>query len=613
MIFHRGITCLACGERQVWDGGAGVNWQGIGRTAKGDFMRRFLLALLVSVVLAGCSVDVTVTNEAAAATPIPTYTPTLSPSATPAMTRTRNAAATTATPSTTPPPVPTATRSDGLPTPLPPPVWAEGITPLLTLDHGEASWSPTSNEVLLAVCPPYWPSEMELPPNGTIYYAAAPEFTTLTPVFTDFYCPGMLSISDGVDITWSQDGQQAIFVGVDPENYYDLASLDWGPATVWSWQPGQTAVGTIISETHTVRVPSILTWVDEETLLLSSYASGGNYEGLLLNVRVGEVSSNFYAHGQGDAFRPSSRYIGTGEGIDFTVTVMAIAIDLLWSSPESYVSAYDNEVLWLTRPQANQLPIPNSAFQDWLPDTDTMLVRTWLITDPELCLQEQPCVEDNQLQWWDVAADQLQPFLPFGLNATLSPNGNIVAVTTAGPVEISSDGQPLQELPAPENTDSSNNYLLLVDRVNGKVLLPSLPARYGEQFSPDGQYLAFYSPQQLLRDTEGRPTGDALPEAIRHLNLLDLTDRQLFTAVPVSSDSYPLSFLWSPDSRRILFRDASENLMVYDLPTQKLIAITVNGKNQISRASWSFNGQYLSLELHVDFETEKVVIIHVPE
>lgn len=597
----------------MWEGGVGVNWQGIGRTTKGDGMRRFLLALLVSVVLAGCAVDEMVTREIAAASPIPTHTPTLSPSATPTTTQTRSAAATIITPSATPTPIPTATRSDGLPTSLPAPVWAEGITPLLTLDHGEASWSPTSNEVLLAVCPPYRPSEMELPPNGTIYYAAAPEFTPLTPIFTDFYCPGMLSISEGVDITWSQNGQKAIFVGVDPKNYYDLASLDWGPATIWSWQPGQTTVNTIISETHTVRVPSILTWVDEETLLLSSYASGGNYEGLLLNVRAGEVSSNFYAHGQGDAFRPSSRYIGTGEGIDFTVTVMAIAIDLLWSSPESYVSAYDNEVLWLTRPQANQLPIPNSAFQDWLPGTDTMLVRTWLITDPELCLQDQPCVEANQLQWWDVAADQLQPFLPFGLNATLSPNGDTIAVTTAGPVEISTDGQPLQELPAPENTDSSNYYLLLVDRVSGRALLPSLPTRYDKQFSPDGQYLAFYTTQQLVVDAEGRPTGDALPGTTRQLNVLDLTNRQLLTAAPVSSDIYPLSFLWSPNSRKILFRDTSENLMVYDLQTRKLISITVNGKNQISRASWSFDGQYLSFELFIDFEEGKVVIIRVPE
>ena len=60
-------------------------------------------------------------------------------------------------------------------------------------------------------------------------------------------------------------------------------------------------------------------------------------------------------------------------------------------------------------------------------------------------------------------------------------------------------------------------------------------------------------------------------------------------------------------------RDVSENLMVYDLQTRKLIPITVNGKNQISRASWSFDGQYLSFELYVDFETGKVVIIRVPE
>lgn len=92
--------------------GVGVNWQGIGRTTKGDFMRRFLLALLVSVVLAGCGVDVTVTNEVAAAMPtlpapnvtpspvptsVPTHTPTLTPSP-----------SSTATPQVTP--SPTLTR-----------------------------------------------------------------------------------------------------------------------------------------------------------------------------------------------------------------------------------------------------------------------------------------------------------------------------------------------------------------------------------------------------------------------------------------------------------------------------------------------------------------------
>ncbi|MBK9050351.1 MAG: PD40 domain-containing protein [Chloroflexi bacterium] len=225
------------------------------------------------------------------------------------------------------------------------------------------------------------------------------------------------------------------------------------------------------------------------------------------------------------------------------------------------------------------------------------------------------------MQWWDVAADQLQPFLPFGLDATLSPTGDTIAVTTAGPVEISGDGQPLQELPAPENTDSSNNYLLLVDRVSGKALLPSLPTRYDKQFSPDGQYLAFYTTRQLLLDAEGRPTGDTVPGSTKQLNildlttlqLLDLTSNQLLNAIPVAPDYYPLSFLWSPDSRKILLRDALANLMVYDLQTGKLIHITVNGENQIWRASWSFDGQYLSFELYVDFETEKVVIIRVPE
>lgn len=66
------------------DGGVRVNWQGIGRTAKGDFMRRFLLALLVSVVLAGCAVDEMVTREIAAATP--TLTPAPSATSTPSPT-----------------------------------------------------------------------------------------------------------------------------------------------------------------------------------------------------------------------------------------------------------------------------------------------------------------------------------------------------------------------------------------------------------------------------------------------------------------------------------------------------------------------------------------------
>lgn len=582
---------------------------------KNVFSYLFLFVLLWLVGCGPVPVTPTETVEIAAASPFPTYTPTLSPSATPTMTRTRSAAATplvleedvlakaTAIPSatTTPTHPPTVT-------PLPTPVWAEGITPLLTLNHGEASWSPTSNEVLLAVCPPYRPSEMELPPNGTIYYAAAPEFTTLTPIFTDFYCPGMWSISAGVDTTWSLDGQKVVFVGIDAKKYYGWWHLDSGPATIWLWEGQQTTVNTVVSEIQTIRIPSFGDWVNEETLLLSAYASGGTSSGLFLNIRTGEVSSDFYVHGY--SFRPSPHYIGTGEGVDFSMTAMVVSIDLLWTSTEPSITW--DKFLRLSRPQINQLPIPNSTFLDWLPGTDTMLVRTWLITDPELCRQGQPCVEDNQLQWWDVAADQLHPFLPFGLNATLSPTGDTIAVTTTGPIEISGDGQPLQELPAPENTDSST-YLLLVDRVSGKALLPSLPTKYGEQFSPDGQYLAFYTTQQLLLDAEGRPTGDTVPGSTKQLNILDLTSRQLLTIIPATSANHPQSFIWSPDSQKILMRDVSENLMVYDLQTRKLIPITVNGKNQISRASWSFDGQYLSFELYVDFETGKVVIIRVPE
>lgn len=456
---------------------------------------------------------------------------------------------------------------------------------------------------------------MELPPNGTIYYAAAPDLTPLTPIFTDFYCPGMLSISDGVDITWSQDGQQAIFVGIDAKKDYDPASLDWGPATIWSWQRNTSEVITIVSATNTIRVPTFVTWASNNTVLFSDYASGGTYFGYLLNTVTGVISSEFATHGHGSFSidSVSVSYIGANTSYfgDIPVTVMVISIEDAWIPKQT--DPLWGDLIHLNDPyaQINERPMPNSIFLDWLPGTDTMLVRTWLITDPELCLQGQPCVEANELQWWDVAADQLQPFLPFGLNATLSPNGDIIAVTTAGPVEITGDGQPLQELPAPESPDSSN-YLLLVDRVSNKALLPSLPTGYGEQFSPGGQYLAFYTTQQLLLDAEGRPTGGVLPEATKQLNILDLTSRQLLTAVPVSSDSYPLSFLWSPDSQKILFRDMLENLMIYDLQTRKLIPITVNGKNQISRASWSFDGQYLSFDLYIDFMEGKGVIIRVP-
>ena len=592
---------------------------------KSVFSYLFLFVLLWLVGCGPAPVTPAATVEIAAASPIPTYTPTLSPSATP--TSRPSASTDTAeetlifrlTPVSSPTPTPratatiiptsTATRSNETSTPIPPPVWAEGITPLLTLDHGEAFWSPTSNEVLLAVCPPYRPNETDLPPNGTIYYAAAPEFTPLTPVFTDFYCPGMWSISAGVDITWSLDGQKVVFVGIDAKKYYGWWHLDSGPATIWLREGQRATVNTVVSEIQTIRIPSFGDWVNEETLLLSAYASGGTSSGLFLNIRTGEVSSDFYVHGY--SFRPSPHYIGTGEGVDFSMTAMVVSIDLLWTSTEPAVTW--DKFLRLSRPQINQLPIPNSTFLDWLPGTDTMLVRTWLITDPALCRQGQPCVEDNQLQWWDVAADQLQPFLPFGLNATLSPNGDTVAVTTTGPIEISSDGQPLQELPAPENTDSSHNYLLLVDRLSGRALLPSLPTAFSAQFSPDGQYLAFYTAQQLLLDGEGRPTGDTVPGSTKQLNILDLTSRQLLTTIPATSANHPQSFIWSPSSQKILMRDTSENLMVYDLQTRKLIPITVNGKNQISRASWSFDGQYLSFELYVDFETEKVVIIRAPE
>ncbi|MBK9050352.1 MAG: hypothetical protein IPL78_05345 [Chloroflexi bacterium] len=276
---------------------------------KSVFSYLFLFVLLWLVGCGPVPLTPTETVEIAAASPVPTSTHTLSPSATPITTQTRSAAATITTPSATPTPIPTATRSDGLPTPLPAPVWAEGITPLLTLDHGEASWSPTSNEVLLAVCPPYRPSEIELPPAGTIYYAAAPDFTPLTPVFTDFYCPGLLSTSEGVDVTWSPDGQQAVFVGIGANNFSDWVQLDWGPATIWAWQQGQTTANTVVSEIDTIRIPRILTWINRETLLLSTYASGGNtYAGQLLNIYTGVISA--YLYGQGNYFSPTSRYVG---------------------------------------------------------------------------------------------------------------------------------------------------------------------------------------------------------------------------------------------------------------------------------------------------------------
>jgi len=438
-------------------------------------------------------------------------------------------------------PVPTST-------PLPSLVWSESVERVANIrevDSDSIVWSPVVNEFIVHNC---WSALNNEIGQQSIFYAVAPDFSPVKITSDGFICVEPL-----LDMIWSTDGAHILFAGPFPEDHpFHPLNSGWDNSAIWIMDHHGDDSHPINLDQAYGRYMDFIDWMDEQTLVYEAYAGGGHHYTAMLDVSIGEPISWAVVH-IGGGYQPGLDYIGTNTGMTFDGYISAMAVSKTMVNPDTIfdggpfsfcVSKFCNG----NPPDKPPLLESSSRFEDWLPDTNKMLLLTWAAGDyltdfdeESLTSRLDPAVE-TQLQLWDVDAHEVFMLVPQGI--------------------------------------------------------------YG-RFSGDGQYLAFHT---FTVDTiGGEPNAQ-----IHILHLADeqiiLT---LPSAAPVIDYRNQPVFVWSPTSDRMIYQDEQGNWKIIQVPSGSQTSITLNGGGRLSFPQWSSNGQYLSVTVRSETEGG-IAILRVP-
>lgn len=454
-------------------------------------------------------------------------------------------------------------------TPRPEISWSDAF-PITTLQGIGGKWSPTENVFL------YWWSERDK--NG-LYTAAGPEFQPQALVRDEAFGDFLWS-PDGKSILYEADtlqlGARIFFMDANGENTKIIKSKAAGGNYLW-----------------------LKGWLDQEHLIFSSYWGGGHESIAVVNIRTEEAAKvSALIHG-GDLFPAQNGFIPATT----TIAVPDVHQLLVISEKLPSTTLGDGELIGgnvAVLPENQSVPRQDtsSTFQDWMPDSSQILVswahfdiHTWDILDRDLIL-------------WDVERQSLRLIAPDGRSGKFSPDGKLLAYLTEGPAQLSEDRTPQKR--EQNTTDNTGDHIQLLDMASGKVLM-SLPVSTEDdndlfdpqgsttskaQFSPDGRYLAFFSPGEVQVDSNGWPFQVESPDTSQtRLNVLDLLEKKLVWSAASSAQA---GFSWSPTSRLLIFQNNTFNWQLFDLMYMQLTSITTRFGKYVGEPGWSFDGQYLS-------------------
>jgi hypothetical protein len=558
---------------------------------------RFYWFLLLVPVLAACQPDnepfatvavtrVTLTATVTTAVPPPTNTPTLpaTATATPTAVQTALAALPVRTipanveafseielptlpprPTQTPRPTLTPTPVTATPTATPPLEWNAGIEVITTIPESGVVWSPSRNEFLYNTC--LDTSSPELKSTVASIFLV----TISNPSHAEELAGNLICTAAGLNLAWTPDGQEILFTSLTVEEANALAEMGYIPfGNIWK-VPRQGAVATVLvpyDQVHSYWAPSFQLWLDSETVLTNGYSSGGHWMGVLLNIVTGEQSAPVAIHA-GNFYEQSVGYISATSGYDFRYQgfVFAASLDGWHEAVDPFGGSHINI---LSREFS-------STFQDWLPGTAEMLVVTWAWEDSLI-----DAWAPTQLQLWNVETDELQLLADNAFYGRYSQDGRFLMYLTGSP-------------------DEAN--LHLVDRQSGQVTFSapnwiSLERFHFDgdhaAFSPDDQYLTFYSSEPMpAMTTAGESPGSY------YLNVLEIASGTILLSVP-THDPFIRESQWSPDGRRFLYEDEQQNWTLVDLPEGQRFSLTVSGGYRLYVPKWSFDGRYLSFSISHD-------------
>ena len=353
-------------------------------------------------------------------------------------------------------------------------------------------------------------------------------------------------------------------------------------------------------------------WMDERTLVAVDYAGPGRLGVYILDYLTNKIIAQAYDSGGNLVFTPNRDYVPIADETSGGVFAMARKEV---SPADSYPGPY---VRSLSRPQAADFPPQPQGrmiFKDWQPGSNRMLVYAYIDDN------YNAVPETARLLVWDVDAEQVSDLAPNGIDGRYSPDGRWLAVTTLGAAALQ-DGK-LALAPAAPIPAESIPTLQLVETASGQVrfslpvvtapddLYPNLTAPnpyYTTRlsFSPDSRYLAFITPSSVETDAEGRPL-ELQSSAAAALNVLDLQSGRIIFAAPASSQ-LPI---WSLQSERLVYQDASGEWQLFDLASGKAAPLTTQGGAQIGRAAWSHAGHFVALYVMEDGKAVHTLIIRV--
>ncbi|MCA9932504.1 MAG: hypothetical protein KC415_01180 [Anaerolineales bacterium] len=399
-------------------------------------------------------------------------------------------------PTTTPVPTLTHTQSPSpMPTNTPTPAatptliwqfllelqWSTDINVIATLAASHVYWAPTKNQFVTDNC------------IGPLGYTTAVLINQVNaPAFSPRdITPQNIPISNicitDFGLNWSPEGEHIIFAGGKSEL---LLHSD-----LWIMDPEGNDVHQFDSEiTRMVWLPTFIDWIDEKTLFFSNYNGGGVDVGRIFDIDT-EASMTLDEIG-GFFNQTSQHYVAVNRFV-----------------PMGGSGLYSNVAGVLPLPDSSQIPQNavhvdstnlyvltyefGSRFEDWLVDTDNMLVTTWdwkQIVDGTLA-------PSTNLQLWEVDTGRLVLLIPGATQGRFSPDGHYLAYTTV------------------DNTGSEDLHIL--DRRTGNIIFSDSNVNGIPVWSPESTYFVYTQVEEGLVMAEvgnGRSTLLALNGGSRLFN-----------------------------------------------------------------------------------------------
>lgn len=486
-------------------------------------------------------------------------------------------------------------------------------------DRRHVQWSPTVNEFLLSDC-----DDVDDNKNTGIFKVSAPLFRIEDITPRSFFCVYTF------DMVWSPTGEYIVTVVPDENNP----------------QPSNSALIAILSQDGSIINSGInfiggafdayfQTWINNETLLFSSYVGGSENEYLVMDIISGEILGRWYSPGL--MLKPGYlEDISQADYVNESGYIRAYrcrgylecsAMTALINDKNGHVAVEGKQGLSITFPDQGvfDLEKPMSLPLDWMPNSNLMLVETWRLTDEV----SDDAYTSEQLQLWNIESNELIPVVTGGVNGLYTPDGSALGVWSEAPIQYDETGIPIKVNVSTILPDSIY-YLSLVDAytyetifsipvVCGMIDCKSPVLRYEyefsdiAQYSPDGKVTTIWTVGALDTDADGKVidtdiTNWGKSEDEIYTYLLETQTGKVIHSIR----GYHTEPAWSHASDKAIFQDEQGNWVIYTLVDGTVVPLTEAGGMYLQSPQWSFDDTYISFEIKKSFDDLQTVVLTVP-